>query len=453
MKIKNQQAALLDGLRVLDGLVLFASGWVAHVWRFAWGDGGSSNLTPMHVHLLLLGALAGLMGSTLMVRDWHHTGLWGPMRDAIKAWLMAWALMLAWLVFSKQAEETSRLWLAAWAVTSVAAMVLLRWGYQALSRHLNRLYWSTRRVLVVGSGERADALLRGIERQTSYRISHEHLPHEQIHRLPALLADLRPDEVWLCLEARQMSELPALLDVLANSTADVKLIPDLHTMGLLNHGVSNLCGVMALDLSDSPMSNWTNRALKWLEDKILALVALAVFAPLMLLIAVAVKLTSPGPVLFRQKRDGWNGEVVEVYKFRTMVVHQENDGQVIQARRNDARVTPLGRILRSTSLDELPQLINVLQGRMSLVGPRPHAVAHNQLYRSLIPRYMLRHKVKPGITGWAQIHGLRGETDTLDKMEKRVRADLFYIENWSLWLDLRILLLTVVRGFFSRNAY
>lgn len=453
MKIKNPQATLLDGLRLLDGLVLLTTGWATHVWRFELAGMGGASLSPLHSQLMIWAGLAGVLGATMMVRQWHHSGLWGPMRDAFNAWLVAWMLVLAWLVFNKQADDTSRLWLGAWAGASLASMVVLRWGYQAFSRRLNRAYWATRRVLVVGSGERTGALLRGIEQQASYRIAHEHLPQEHIHQLPGLLADLNPDEVWLCLDAAQMSELPALLEQLADSTADVKLVADMQTMGLLNHGVSDLCGVAALDLSDSPMSDWNNQALKWMEDKVLALVALAVFGPLMVVIALAVKLTSPGPVLYRQKRDGWNGEVVEVYKFRSMHVHDEAAGRVTQACRGDARVTPLGRVLRSTSLDELPQLFNVLQGRMSLVGPRPHAMAHNRMYRSLIPRYMLRHKVKPGITGWAQVNGLRGETDTLDKMEQRVRADLFYIENWSLWLDLRILLLTVVRGFVSRNAF
>ena len=173
----------------------------------------------------------------------------------------------------------------------------------------------------------------------------------------------------------------------------------------------------------------------------------------MLAIAMAVKLSSPGPIYFKQKRNGWNGSVINVYKFRSMYLHQEDDGQVTQATKGDPRITPLGRFLRRTSLDELPQFINVLQGRMSIVGPRPHAVAHNDYYKLHVPRYMLRHKVKPGITGWAQVHGLRGETDTIEKMEKRVEYDLFYIEHMSLWFDLRIMAMTVFKVFAGRNAY
>jgi putative colanic acid biosynthesis UDP-glucose lipid carrier transferase len=172
----------------------------------------------------------------------------------------------------------------------------------------------------------------------------------------------------------------------------------------------------------------------------------------MICIAIAIKLTSPGPVIFKQKRYGLNGKEIMVWKFRSMTV-LENDEHVPQATKNDARITSIGAFLRRTSLDELPQFFNTLTGRMSIVGPRPHAKAHNEQYRTLIQKYMLRHIVKPGITGWAQINGLRGETETLDKMEKRVQFDLYYIDNWSIWLDIKIILLTVVKGFINKNAY
>jgi putative colanic acid biosysnthesis UDP-glucose lipid carrier transferase len=192
--------------------------------------------------------------------------------------------------------------------------------------------------------------------------------------------------------------------------------------------------------------------LKRLIDITFALMGLIALAPVLIAIGVAVKLSSPGPVLFRQRRYGLNGQDIVIYKFRTMTV-MEDGAEVRQAQRLDHRITGLGRILRRTSLDELPQLINVLQGRMSMVGPRPHAVAHNELYRTQIDGYMLRHKVKPGITGWAQVNGFRGETDTLEKMKKRIEYDLDYINRWSLWLDLRIILQTVLVVFKRNNAY
>ena len=195
------------------------------------------------------------------------------------------------------------------------------------------------------------------------------------------------------------------------------------------------------------------RLLKRLEDVVISSVIILMIAPVYMLIAVAVKLTSPGPVLFKQLRTGINGHEFYVYKFRSMKLHQEQDGQVTQATKKDSRITSVGAFLRRTSLDELPQFFNVLQGTMSIVGPRPHALAHNEYYKDLVESYMRRHKVKPGITGWAQVNGYRGETDTLDKMQKRVEYDLWYINNWSLWLDLKIILVTVFKGFINKNAY
>jgi putative colanic acid biosynthesis UDP-glucose lipid carrier transferase len=213
----------------------------------------------------------------------------------------------------------------------------------------------------------------------------------------------------------------------------------------------NVGGMPVIAICETPFMG-LNSMIKRTSDIVLSCVILLLLAPLMLAIALAVKMSSPGPVIFRQRRYGLYGEEIIVYKFRSMKV-MENDNTVVQARRGDGRVTPIGGFLRRTSLDELPQFINVLQGRMSIVGPRPHAVAHNEQYRKLIKGYMLRHKVKPGITGWAQVNGLRGETATLDKMEARIQYDLDYLRNWSLWLDLWIVLKTVKVVFTRENAF
>lgn len=211
-------------------------------------------------------------------------------------------------------------------------------------------------------------------------------------------------------------------------------------------------GMPMFDLSMSPVTGIL-RITKFLEDIILSSIILLLISPAMMLISLAIKITSKGPVLFKQKRLGWNGSEIIVYKFRTMYVDNKSSDSFQQVKWNDERVTSLGRLLRRTSLDELPQFMNVLQGRMSIVGPRPHAISHNEQFKELVPRYMLRHRVKPGITGWAQIHGYRGETDTLEKMESRVEYDLFYIEHMSIWLDLRIIVMTIFKGFFHKNAY
>jgi len=260
------------------------------------------------------------------------------------------------------------------------------------------------------------------------------------------------DELWVTLPVRTAERICKLLHHLQHTTLAAWLVPDIFVARRLKHGVGEIAGLPLLDLTASPMVGM-NRIIKAAEDRFVATLILILAAPLGLLIAIWVKLNSPGPVLFRQYRHGWDGRRIKIYKFRTMRQHEDESGIVSQATRDDPRVTHFGRFLRRTSLDELPQFYNVLQGRMSIVGPRPHPIALNEKFRESIDSYMKRHQVKPGITGWAQIHGLRGETDTLDKMEKRIQYDLYYIENWSLWLDLKIIVATVTRGFVSRNAY
>ncbi|HIG8681784.1 TPA: undecaprenyl-phosphate glucose phosphotransferase, partial [Klebsiella pneumoniae] len=228
------------------------------------------------------------------------------------------------------------------------------------------------------------------------------------------------------------------------------LIPDVFTFNILQSRTEEVNGIPVVPIFETPL-NGINMVLKRLEDIILSVVILTLISPILIIISLCVKLTSPGPIIFKQTRYGMDGKPIKVWKFRTMVV-MENDN-VTQATKNDVRVTKVGRFLRRTSLDELPQFFNVLFGGMSIVGPRPHAVIHNEQYRSLIEGYMLRHKVKPGITGWAQINGWRGETDTLEKMEKRVEYDLEYIREWSIWLDIRIIFLTIFKGFIGKAAY
>lgn len=262
----------------------------------------------------------------------------------------------------------------------------------------------------------------------------------------------RIDQVWIALPLKDEDKVKSLLHALRHSAVDIRFIPDIFGFRLLNHSVTEVAGFPVMNLSVTPMVG-VNRLVKAFEDRVLASLILLLISPFLLLIALGVKFSSPGPVLFQQKRMGWDGQHFMVYKFRSMVVHQEESGLLTQASNGDARVTPFGAFLRRTSLDELPQFFNVLQGSMSIVGPRPHAIEHNEQYKDLIDDYMQRHKVKPGITGWAQINGWRGETDTVEKMRMRVEYDLYYIENWSLWFDLRIILLTVFRGFINKNAY
>ncbi|GAB4211344.1 MAG: undecaprenyl-phosphate glucose phosphotransferase [Synechococcales cyanobacterium] len=248
--------------------------------------------------------------------------------------------------------------------------------------------------------------------------------------------------VYVTLPMRAEERIKKLVNDLGDTTASVYVIPDIFTLNLVRSGIQEMNGIPLLAIREDPFLG-VNAFLKRLVDIVLAGLILLCISPLMITITLAVKLSSPGPIFFVQRRYGLNGQEINVYKFRSMTVMEDGD-QVQQAQRNDQRVTKVGAFLRRTSLDELPQFINVLQGSMSIVGPRPHAIAHNEYYRREIQGYMIRHKVKPGITGWAQIKGSRGETETVDKMAQRVQYDLEYIANWSLWLDLRIIVQTAL---------
>lgn len=259
------------------------------------------------------------------------------------------------------------------------------------------------------------------------------------------------DEVFIALPMVARDRIRHYLDELSDSTVDTYLVPDLYTYNLNVSQLKRIGGVQTFSIFSSPFDGM-GKVIKRIEDIVIGSMIALLISPVLIAVAVGVKLSSPGPVLFKQDRYGLGGKKIKVWKFRSMKV-MENDAVVTQATKNDPRVTKFGAFIRRTSLDELPQFLYVLQGSMSIVGPRPHAVAHNEQYRKIVDNYMIRHKIKPGITGWAQINGYRGETETVDKMEKRVRYDIQYMQNWSLWLDIKIIFLTVFKGFVSETAY
>jgi putative colanic acid biosysnthesis UDP-glucose lipid carrier transferase len=257
--------------------------------------------------------------------------------------------------------------------------------------------------------------------------------------------------VFIALPITLQNRVNALLEGLHDTTVSIYYLPDVRMVDMIQSRSFDIEGIPMIALCESPFVGY-KAVIKRASDIVLSMIILILVSPILLACAIGVRLSSPGPILFKQKRYGLDGEEIEVYKFRSMTVC-ENGANVVQATRNDVRVTPFGNFLRTKSLDELPQFINVLQGRMSIVGPRPHAVAHNELYRKQIRDYMIRHKVRPGITGWAQVNGARGETDTIDKMEKRIHYDLDYLRNWSLAMDLLIILKTIGIVIKDENAY
>lgn len=283
---------------------------------------------------------------------------------------------------------------------------------------------------------------------------HEKASINYLGRLKDVAAFVRQNgvhEVFITLPLGSQPRIVELLDQLQGTTASLFFVPDVFGIGIIQGRLQDMNGVPVVGICETPFTG-TNELAKRISDVVLASIILVLISPVLLALAIGVKLSSPGPIVFRQRRNGLDGNEIIVYKFRSMTT-MDNGPVVQQAKRNDPRMTPFGAFIRRTSLDELPQFINVLQGRMSIVGPRPHAVAHNEEYRNLIKAYMVRHKVKPGITGWAQVNGHRGETDTIEKMQARVAYDLEYLRNWSLALDLQIIIRTVRVAFFNSQAY
>jgi len=324
----------------------------------------------------------------------------------------------------------------------------------------------TKRVLMVGYGKTAQKLHQRIKQQRrfSHHIVAIHEPDET-HVIESDIERLRNteqisdaivrhaiSEVWIALPFTEISRWHQLQPLLCQLFVDLRWVPDTDTMTILSHRYRDLLGIPMVDLNH-PQSTGLPGLCKALFDRGFALCILTLLLPLFAVLSLLIKCSSLGPVFFTQSRLGLNGKRFDVYKFRSMKMHQEGDGKITQATRDDPRVTSIGRFMRRTSLDELPQFFNVLKGDMSVVGPRPHALIHNDLYKDKLMMYMQRHRVKPGITGWAQINGCRGETDTEEKMAGRVALDLHYIRNWSFSMDLKIILWTAFKGWTDTNAY
>ncbi len=399
----------------------------------------------------------------LRVYDKRHGYLTGLGR-LLGGWLLLLAGLTAVAFVTKTSELFSREVTLTWALLGFAIQAGTYLPLQHISRRYHQKLQIERTSLIVGTGDLALELADKLVRQRHEPLvglvasDRAELPSNSLYpvlggleHLRALIAEHSIRRLYIALPLAEAEQIEGLYIDLLDANVDVVWIPDLASMMLLNHSVSDIGGLPAIHLNESPLTAYPTAAFtKAAMDRVVALLALLALSPLMLTIALLVKRSSPGPVIFKQKRHGWNGQVIEVWKFRSMRMH--DDQAVKQATRNDDRITPIGRFIRRTSIDELPQFINVLQGRMSLVGPRPHAVAHNDYYTGKIDAYMARHRIKPGITGLAQVSGCRGETETLDKMEKRVELDLVYINNWSVWLDLKILIKTPF-SLLSKDIY
>ena len=403
-------------------------------------------------------------------RDPHQPIFPGSLPIVVSV-LVRWAILLAALLaiayVTKFSAHYSRRIVLTWAMVTPAMLVAVNLVFHEFMRRLMCNPENARRTVFAGYNEVSRNLARQLRMNSEYCLSvqgffddrsADRLQPNGGDRLLGGLADLPAwikrhgvEVIFISLPVGHLKRTTDLLNQLRDTTASVYYAPDIVVYDLIQSRTGSINGIPVIAMCETPIYGFRFFA-KRLTDVIVSSVALVMALPVLLGIAAMIKATSPGPVLFRQRRYGLNGEEIIVYKFRTMRV-AEDGAHVQQASRDDPRITPAGKILRKYSLDELPQLVNVLQGRMSLVGPRPHAVAHNEMYRKLINGYMVRHKVLPGITGLAQVNGLRGETKSLEQMEARVRCDLEYLRNWSVSLDLQILAKTALRVWNDRAAY
>ncbi len=388
----------------------------------------------------------------------------------IRKLIIAWGIVVGILLFlgyaTKMSAVFSRRVLLTWMLVAPIAVLLTQLLFRAMMRR-TKLGISGRSAVIVGAGELGDELAARINDQglMPVRLSGFfddrnifRLPPTTRSRLTGTLDDLpqyvrenRINNIYITLPMVAQPRTMKLLDELRDTTASIYFVPDIGRFNMVQTHVDEIGDMPVIAVSETPFTG-SNALIKRTFDIVVASILLIMLSPVLLAIAWGVRRSSPGPIIFRQRRYGLDGDEFWVYKFRTMSVCE--DGPVVaQAKRHDPRLTRFGAFLRKTSLDELPQLLNVLQGRMSIVGPRPHAVAHNELYRKLIKGYMLRHKVRPGITGWAQVHGLRGETETVDKMAARVKYDIEYIRNWSIFMDMRILWRSVALIYHDQAAH
>ncbi|MDH3974336.1 MAG: undecaprenyl-phosphate glucose phosphotransferase [Deltaproteobacteria bacterium] len=385
--------------------------------------------------------------------------------DVSKASTLAMIILVSTTYFIRK-DEYSRLVFFYFWIISIILLSVERFILREFLRSFRQKGYNFRLVLIVGAGDLGVRVLKKVKSSpwsglkvvgliddniTKGEVIEGHKVIGKTKNIRNIIKEYEVDQVFVALPVQAYKRLTYVVNSLSDETVTVRIVPDLYQTMTLNAGIEDFDGMPLINLTESPMYGWSV-IVKRLSDILVASIALLLTSPLLLLISIIIKLTSSGPIVFKQKRYGLDGKEIKVYKFRTMSVSEDGE-QVLQATKSDPRVTPFGAFLRKTSLDELPQFLNVLQGRMSVVGPRPHAVIHNEEYKKIVKSYMLRHKVKPGITGWAQVNGWRGETNTLEKIEKRVEHDLYYIENWSVWLDIKIMWLTIWKGFIHKHAY
>lgn len=446
---------LLLTAALLDPFALILSLWLVAYYTLG-------RLTPEYLILSLMVFSMTLPGKVRMQM---------PVLKMVSSILVSWTVMFALLITFGYASGYINIFdrhaVIIWLLLAPVTQIGLHLMFRSIAPSLVNIQGEAKRAVIVGVNQQGLNLAQEIEQnpynptrlngffddRTRERVGilTQYQLLGSMSQLPAYVKQHSIDTIYISLPMATQPRIIQLLDQLNDTTASIYFVPDLFVNELMQGRIDAVGKVPVVAVCESPFTG-VNGMIKRGSDIVLAVLILMLISPIMLIISLAIMLTSPGPIIFQQRRYGLNGEKILVSKFRSMTVCEDGD-TIQQAQKNDQRITRVGAFLRKTSLDELPQFFNVLQGKMSIVGPRPHAVAHNELYRTMIKGYMIRHKVKPGITGWAQVNGWRGETDTLDKMKKRIDYDLAYLQSWSLALDLYIIFRTLTVVIKDKNAY
>lgn len=459
--LKEYSRSLALAIRLIDMIGIMMAGVAAYYFVFY-----QFPIPVIYSAAIIVGALLApmLFGFCDIYSSVRATELLKHFIDITKAVCMLTVLLAGLAFLTKLGESYSRIWFGLWMAGSYLILFAYRYALFLFLRFMRSRGLNERRVVIMGAGELGVKFAMTVQQAlwTGFRVvafidDHAASKGSPIHDIPLVqtpknlaeyLTEKNIDEIWLALPLRAEERVKTILHELRNHTITTRFVLNIFGLDLLNHSMGEIAGFPVLNIRSTPMVGG-NRLMKAFEDRLLAAVILLCISPILLPIMLAVKFSSPGPIFYRQKRISWNGEEFEMLKFRTMPVGTEQKSGPVWAKQNDGRATRFGNFLRKTSLDELPQFINVLKGDMSIVGPRPERKVFVDEFKEKIPRYMQKHLVKAGITGWAQINGWRGNTS----LEKRIEYDLYYIENWSLMFDLKIIWLTLFRGFVNRNAY
>ncbi len=467
--LKGHAAVLNHLLQLFDLCVVAASGVVTYYFSSAYQAFEMQGVLGLPEHYIKIIILAVVLTVIIfpvctVYRVWRGTSTLTEIKYLATAWGLVGLSLAALAFFTKSGADFSRSWMGLWFLSTWVSLIAVRVVMRLILRYLRSSGYNHRHIVIVGTGEQAVVVADRLRRSTWFGLEISALFGSSTDRLPDWLKtkkiisdvdELRQyvdsgdvDQVWISLPHSEEATIREVISVLDGSVAEIRYVPDIFEYTLMHHSLSEIAGVPVVNISYSAIAG-ANKIVKAAEDYVLAGVLLLLASPVMLLIAVGVKRSSPGPVLYRQTRVGWNGQEFTIFKFRSMPVAVESESGPVWANGVDDRATKFGAFLRKTSLDELPQLLNVLKGEMSLIGPRPERPHFVEKYKDEVPHYMKKHLVKAGLTGWAQVHGWRGNTC----LHTRIEHDLYYIENWSLWLDIKIIIMTVFRGLVHKNAY